>query len=651
MKARGLILAVILFILFAFAATVQAAPLWVNQFGSGQNDSARKIVTDAAGNVYVAGTTTAAINASTVNKVGTSVFVAKFDTLGTLLWSIQFGSEQEDLVEGLSINDQNGFLYVAGSTQGTLPQGLDRGDKNTSAGGSDAFVAKISTADGTIRWIRQFGTLYDDHAYSTTPPDMNGNLLVVGATKGNTADPDAAAPGDHYDIFIWQIQDNGGADYQFPLQFNVADGLDNHAYNIAFRNADNIYNQEIFVSGLVQASPGGALFVAKFNHWWEQQGSIRTIPGEFLAESPLRTAMALDKGGNIYVASYALGSFDGHTSAGNEDIVVVKFDASLNKIWSSQYGTAGKDAAYGVAVDAEGNIYVAGETGSPGGPGLDGQPYLGASDMFLTRLAPADGKRVYTRQLGTIGLDAAYGIAIDPSGAIYLAGVTAGLMGERQIRNFDAVVVKYAKDGPIQPQAIDFYINGTVRELPSGAPLPGVTITVKDGSGKEIANNNGTTDALGQFSVKVPAADRYSIYKLKLGYTAQVNPDVVEVTEAAPTATPVCNMEKIIVKTSLSIRKGYSTVLFTKLPAGDHSVGAVFGKYAGNPFVELIFSLERPMQYLLLLHSGKYGNLKTIEFGRHYYIYSQQAFTIDTTYWVGPDRPAPTTPVPGKVPY
>ena len=652
MKARRLVLSVILFCLFAVAAVAQATqvqPQWVKQFGTAQNDSARKIITDAAGNVYVAGTTYGAIGATASNTGGSDVFVAKFDPQGTLLWSVQFGTDDEDFIEGLSIDGKNGSLYVVGSTKGSMPRGPDQVYDNKNKGGVDAFVAKISTDNGTLRWVRQFGTPDDDHAYGVVA-DGYGMIYVVGSTKG-TIGNESTTTGHPYDAFIMRFQYTSGSDYGLPFQFVAATGVDNHAYDIVIHSGSSSYSTEIYVAGLVQANPGGSLFIAKFDYWLNPPDIFLT-PGNFNTENNgTRDVIALDKDGNIIVAGYALGAFDNHASAGNEDIVVVKFDKSLNKLWSSQYGTAGKDVAYGLAVDAEGNIYVAGETGSPGGPGLDGQPYLGASDMFLTRLAPADGKRVYTRQLGTSGLDAAYGIAIDSSGAIYLAGATAGTMGDQPFGNLDAVVIKYDKDGPIQPQVIDFYINGTVRELPSGSPLGGVSITVKDGSGKEIANNNGTTDAQGQFSLKVPAADKYSIYKLKLGYTAQVDPDVVEVTAAAPTATPVCNMQKIVVNTSMSIRKGYSTVWFTKLPAGDRSVGAVFGKYAGNPFVELIFSLERPMQYLLLLHSGKYGNLKTIEFGRHYYIYSQKVFAIDTTYWVGPDRPPPTTPFPGKVPY
>jgi hypothetical protein len=105
----------------------------------------------------------------------------------------------------------------------------------------------------------------------------------------------------------------------------------------------------------------------------------------------------------------------------------------------------------------------------------------------------------------------------------------------------------------------------------------------------------------------------------------------------------------------MTFRKGYNTIRFTKLPVGDRSVNAVFGSYAGNPYVGLIISFDRPMQYLLLHGHRTVGNLKTLESGRSYMIYTSRAFTIDTTYWVSqeviPATTLPSTKYRGTVSY
>ena len=94
MKARHLVIAVVLFILLAGSAFAARHPSRL----SGSSSSARPrsitprdLVTDASGNVYVAGTTHGAIDAETqlvpnTNKGGADAFVAKFDPQGALLW-------------------------------------------------------------------------------------------------------------------------------------------------------------------------------------------------------------------------------------------------------------------------------------------------------------------------------------------------------------------------------------------------------------------------------------------------------------------------------------------------------------------------------------------------------------------------------------
>ncbi|HOR31388.1 MAG TPA: hypothetical protein PK391_03165, partial [Syntrophales bacterium] len=58
-----------------------------------------------------------------------------------------------------------------------------------------------------------------------------------------------------------------------------------------------------------------------------------------------------------------------------------------------------------------------------------------------------------------------------------------------------------------------------------------------------------------------------------------------------------------------------------------------FGPYAGNPYVGLIFGFDRSVQFLFLTKPRFTGNLRTMEFGRSYTIYTTRPFTIDTTNW------------------
>jgi hypothetical protein len=586
----------------------------------------------------VAGTTHGTIDAEAqlvpnTNKGGADVFVAKFDAQGVLLWVTQFGSAADDYIEGITL-DPYGYLYVAGSTAGSMPGGAEQSaapPENANAGNSDIFVAKIHTG-GTIRWIKQKGTAEDEFANGVTT-DSSGRIYVVGATKGPI--DGSTDPGGYSDAFIMQFIATG--ERMAVNQFNVAtEPLNTYAYAVAV-DSTSLRGDTIVVTGWAQANGGGSLFVARFDAWLDPDTrKIVTLGGPFNgSDNDAGRAITVDSKGNVIVAGSTSGAFDGNAWSGAEDIIVVKFTSGLTKLWSRQFGTDSNDAAYGLDVDAEDSIYITGITGYPAtSQGLDGQTQLGGYDIFLTRIAP-DGRNLFTRQLGTASHDWAYGVTVDPSGAVYLAGATEGVMGGQGAGTIDSVLVKYYKDGPVPLPVTEFFINGSVRELPSGSGLESVSVTVKDELGKVVGDY--LTDSAGLFASKVTKSGRYFVHKLKIGYKAQVEPDEVTVTETSPSVALTSYMEKILVKTEMSFRKGYNSIRFMMLPGEDRSVNTIFGKYAGNPYVSLIFSFDRPIQYLLLHGHKSVGNLKTLEFGRSYLIYTSKAFTIDTTYWVSQD--------------
>lgn len=650
MKTRTIVLAVVLLaLLAASSALAQTAPLYTKQFGSDNYDYAMKTVTDSEGNVYVAGMTMGAFSAPApatpnTNSGSTDIFVAKFDPAGTLLWVSQFGSSAEDNIGGVALGSPSGFLtlYVTGWTKGAMPGGM-QGWRNANAGAegtTDIFVAKIHPASGTVNWIKQHGTPGNDYANGIAT-DASSMIYLAGSTTGTFGS--SAVTRSTPEAFLMRLSSEGDW-MNWVTQFNVASNpTGTAAYAVAVESPNSFSN--VFVTGLVSGNLQGSLFVAKFSYDFEPLATVTLGGPNRGSDKDQGLAIAVDRSRNVIVAGSTQGNFEGNTSSGADDIILAKFDRNLALLWTHQYGTDGHDTAHGVAVDAEGSIYVTGVTEpSASGRGLDGQTPLGRADIFLSRLAPEDGRRVYTRLTGTADLDWGYGIALDPTGAVYVAALTAGAMSGPSLGLWDAVLIKYGPDGAVPRPVTEFFINGTVQELPQGAGLEGVSITVKDELGQVLGDY--TTDSAGRFASQVSKAGKYFIHKLKIGYRAQVDPDVVEVSEAAPAAVPVSYMEKIVVPTSIAFRKGYNTVRFDKLPAGDRSVNAVFGPYAGNPYVGLIFSFDRPMQFLILAKPKTAGNLKTIEFGRSYMIYTSRAFTLDTTNWVS--RPTvPSTVLPG----
>src|SRR5207237_866367 len=110
-------------------------------------------VTDAAGNVYIAGDTQEAQFPVTANALqkkygdgGQDGFVAKYDKNGNLLWSTFLGGSGWDGVFGLTV-DANGNAVVTGVTDSAdFPITANAVQRTVT--GDAAFVTVIS-ADGT----------------------------------------------------------------------------------------------------------------------------------------------------------------------------------------------------------------------------------------------------------------------------------------------------------------------------------------------------------------------------------------------------------------------------------------------------------------------------------------------------------------------
>ena len=109
-----------------------------------------------------------------------------------------------------------------------------------------------------------------------------------------------------------------------------------------------------------------------------------------------------------------------------------EYDCSLPLVidpvisYSTFLGGSGADAANALAVDSTGAVYVAGFTESYNFPTLNPvqAANAGGNDVFVAKLNPAGNALVYATYLGGRGDDRAFGIAVDSTGAAYVTGWT-----------------------------------------------------------------------------------------------------------------------------------------------------------------------------------------------------------------------------------
>ena len=97
-------------------------------------------------------------------------------------------------------------------------------------------------------------------------------------------------------------------------------------------------------------------------------------------------------------------------------------------VYSTYLGGTAFERAWDIAVDAQGNAYLAGETSSTNfaGPAAPASAYNGGlCDVFVAKVSASGTNLVYATYLGGNDEDAAFGIALDPAGNVYLAGLTS----------------------------------------------------------------------------------------------------------------------------------------------------------------------------------------------------------------------------------
>ena len=141
--------------------------------------------------------------------------------------------------------------------------------------------------------------------------------------------------------------------------------------------------------------------------------------------------IAVDASGNAYVTgltdstNFPTASPFQAAFGGNRDAFVTKLNAAGNTlVYSTYLGGSADDDSRGIAVDAAGNAYLAGFTGSPNFPTASPiQPAnAGGTDAFVTKLNAAGNALVYSTYLG--GTESGRGIAVDASGNAYVTGQT-----------------------------------------------------------------------------------------------------------------------------------------------------------------------------------------------------------------------------------
>ena len=280
--------------------------------GASGLDEAASVAVDAAGNVYVAGTTSSpGFPGASGSPGGIDLFVTKLDARGsTVLYSTYIGGSGIDEARGMTI-DTLGNVYVVGSTTSTnFPTVSPR--QATLAGESDGFLLRVSTTGGGLGFSTYFGGSDVDEV-NAVAVDAARNMYIAGSTRSANFPllSEIQAYGGALDGFVARFLANGTLTFSTYHGGNAVDTLDGIAVDPA--------------------------------------GNINTVGSTSSTNLPVLNAARA-------------------TYSGRVDAFMSRFGPTGTLLFCSYFGGSRNDAGRAVAVLPDGWAFIAGSTNSPDFP-------------------------------------------------------------------------------------------------------------------------------------------------------------------------------------------------------------------------------------------------------------------------------------------
>ncbi len=340
--------------IFAACYTTDLSRLWLVQFGSSGVDVPLAIASAPGETLLIAGKTDGDLMGSAQGSF--DVFVVKLDSSGNLIWSDQFGSNEEDIAYAVATGpEDNQGIFIGGYTRGDLT-----GDGYT-PGFSDAFLrfyAHDANEDGQpSSWtIELSGGDSASDGITALLPDGTGGVFVAGFTEGNLTATNRGGA----DLFLARYNDSG---QRLWIQQFGSDGND-LPWGMAPTGDGGFYVAGTAEGQLVEGEYQGGkdAFVARYSAsgerlWIHQIGTGGDEHG---------WAVAAGADGTAYLGGSTDGNLVDSAHRGLKDAYVAAFDNTGNLLWVGQNGTPGEDEIQGLGALPTGVIFTGSSEGDLG---------------------------------------------------------------------------------------------------------------------------------------------------------------------------------------------------------------------------------------------------------------------------------------------
>lgn len=407
--------------------------LWTNYYNGPENsdDAARAIALDSAGNVVVTGSST-----SWSPQYLSRVVTIAYSSAGEPLWTNRFNPPGYAYSWPVAMEpDTSGNVVIMGGATQT-------------GGESYCLVIKYSRS-GALLLVRTYS--YGNGWASALALDSSGNVIVTGCSRGGAGFEDyLTLKYSSAGALMWAKLYNGplasGQDRANALAVDADGGV------IVTGSSDSVRANYWEYATIKYSGAGVPLWTNRYNG-----------PANY---SSTAQALATDKDSNVVVTGWSAG-------IGAKNFVTIKYSSTGVPLWTNVYTEPvnGLDEPRAITVDSIGNAYI---TGGAYEPPLYGASVWDA----VTFAYSSSGVPLWTNRYDGPGdsSEAFGGVAVDAGGNVYVAGRSAVITGPSSPSIGDWVTIKYVTPLRITRQPLSrTNVVGTVAsftvEAVGGIPL------------------------------------------------------------------------------------------------------------------------------------------------------------------------------------
>jgi hypothetical protein len=441
---------------------------WTRLMGASRSPQApTSAAAGADGAVYVSGRAESSLlDGTNVLSESGGGYVRKFDADGSLVWTRLTDAVNDNYPNSVTTGADGG-VYVAGMAY------------NPAQVNYDGFVNKFDAA-GELEWTSFIGTL-DYDSIESMSTDANGIVYVAGLTYSSQTG---------YSTFISKLESDGVLAWSRPVALDYSPAI----------SVSPIADGPVYVTGYSNSAIlDGENKLGEYGSYVSKYDADGTLEWTRLPDasgSSQTNSVAAGADGAVYVAGYAYNAV-----SQNNDGFVAKFDAAGTLVWTSFVGGSGHDDIKSVFTGEDGAVYVAGETNSSlNGQVIQGAP--NTTNGFVGKLDADDGTLAWTHLIGGSSNDLIKSVSVDADGVVYIAGETysSSLDGQNNQGNVAGFVSKIL---PASLTQVTFAPGSATATLTLKATADTetddaetVTVTVLAGQGYSIGSSSSATGTI-----------------------------------------------------------------------------------------------------------------------------------------------------------